>query len=153
MTTDTRTHDLQATKDLIPTLEDGRKGFTAAADRLAETDRADLAAQFRRFGDQRGEFAAELARLAGAYGESVELDGTVAGAVHRGWMAVKDTISGSSAEGVLDAAEQGEDHALSEYKKALEGDISAELRARLSRQFQEVQQTHDQVRALRDAVS
>ena len=52
---------------------------------------------------------------------------------------------------MLDVAEQGEDHAKSEYAKALDADISAGLRTVVARQYTEVQQTHDIVRDLRDA--
>ena len=52
---------------------------------------------------------------------------------------------------MLDVAEQGEDHAKSEYAKALDADISAGLRTVVARQYAEVQQTHDIVRDLRDA--
>src|SRR6478609_6030989 len=54
-------------------------------------------------------------------------------------------------EAVLDVAEQGEDHAKSEYEKALDADITAGLRTVVARQYTEVQQTHDIVRDLRDA--
>ncbi len=77
----------------------------------------------------------------------------MAAAAHRGWMAVKDALNGSSPSGVLDVAEQGEDHAVSEYRKALDEDISPELRAVVQRQFTVVQATHDEVKSLRSQLS
>ena len=72
-------------------------------------------------------------------------------AVHRGWMSVKDVLAGTGdPEGVLDAAEQGEDHAKSDYAEALEADISPELRTVVERQYTAVQHAHDLVRDLRD---
>ncbi len=148
MSTDERT-----TKDLIETLRDGEKGFADAAEKLASSDRADLVPQFQQYSQQRGSFADELDRMAARYGDDIDESGSVAAAVHRGWMAVKDAVSGSSASGVLDAAEQGEDHAVSEFRKALAADISPELRAVVTRQFDEVKTVHDEVKALRNAVS
>ena len=142
--------DARVTKHLIQTLEDGRKGFESAADKLTDTDHPDLASQFRRFAEQRAEFAAELRSLALAYGDDADDSGSLAGTVHRGWMAVKDALAGHDAGGVLDAAEQGEDHAVSEYAEALSADISGGLRSVVERQYLEVQQAHTTVRTLRD---
>lgn len=143
--------DRRVTKDLIKTLEDGKEGFARAADKLAESDRPDLSTKMRAFSDQRARFAAELEQIAATYGDDVDEDGSMAGAIHRGWMAVKDAIAGSDPQGVLDAAEQGEDHAVSEYRDALDADISPSLRVVIERQYAEVQQAHDQVKALRNA--
>ncbi len=145
------TIDERTTKDLIETLRDGEKGFADAAEKLASSDRADLAPQFRTFSEQRASFADELDAIAARYDDQIDESGSVAAAMHRGWMALKDAVAGDSASGVLDAAEQGEDHAVSEYQKALDSDISVELRAVVARQFEQIQTTHDKVKALRDA--
>ena len=142
--------DRKVTKDLIKTLEDGREGFARAADKLADSDRPDLSTKMRAFSEQRAGFSAELEQMAASYGDDIDEEGSVAGAVHRGWMAVKDAISGSDPEGVLDAAEQGEDHAVSEYRDALDKDISPSLRTVIERQFAEVKRAHDEVKALRN---
>jgi uncharacterized protein (TIGR02284 family) len=142
--------DEKVTQDLIETLEDGKAGFTKAAERLADTDRADLAPRFHEFAAQRGRFADELRQLAAQYGDHIDEEGSLAGSLHRGWMAIKDALTGDSAEQVLSAAEQGEDHAKSEYRDALEQDISAHLRTVVERQQREVVSVHDEVRALRD---
>lgn len=143
--------DERVTQDLIKTLEDGKEGFARAAERLADTDRADLCAPFADFSSQRARFATELQAMAASYGDHVEDTGSVGGALHRGWMAVKDALAGSGdAEGVLDAAEQGEDHAVAEYERALGEDISSGLRAVLDRQLGEIRAAHDVVRAARN---
>jgi uncharacterized protein (TIGR02284 family) len=149
----TMSTDAKVTRDLIETLKDGERGFADAADKLRSSERSDLATTFRRFSTERAQFAAELESMAAAYGDDIDESGSAAAAVHRGWMAVKDAISGSSPSGVLDAAEQGEDHAVAEYDKALEEDISADLRATVTRQRTAVKAAHDEVRGLRDAVS
>lgn len=142
--------DRRVTKDLLQTLEDGKEGFARAAERLAESDRPDLSTKMRAFSEQRARFSAELEQMAASYGDDIDEDGSMAGALHRGWMAVKDAIAGSDPHGVLDAAEQGEDHAVSEYRDALAKDISPNLRVVLERQFLDVQEAHDEVKALRN---
>jgi uncharacterized protein (TIGR02284 family) len=144
--------DADVTQKLIKTLANGEEGFTRAAEKLSEHDRPDLATKFQAFATQRAEFARELQALGGEYGDRLEKTGTAPGAMHRGWMAVKDMLSGSNVEGVLEAAEQGEDHAVAEYHDALQDDdLSGRLRAVIERQGTAVKAAHDEVRSLRDA--
>lgn len=143
--------DATVTKDLMETLEDGRKGFEEAAAKLADSDRSDLAPRFRGFSEQRASMYAELDVLAQQYGDDIDDDGSVAAALHRGWMTLKDVVTGSSPKGVLDVAEQGEDHAVKEYNKALEKDLSPNLADVIRRQLTEITATHDEVKGLRDA--
>lgn len=142
--------DRRVTKDLIETLEDGKDGFARAAEQLADSDRPELSARMRTLSEQRAGFATELEQMAADYGDDIDEDGSAGGAIHRGWMAVKDAISSSDPSGVLDAAEQGEAHAVSEYQDALGKDISPELRSVVERQFAAVQQAHDEVTSLRN---
>lgn len=145
--------DRRVAQDLIETLEDGRAGFASAADKLAETDRSELAIKMRELSEQRARFSAELEQMAASHGDDIDEDGSVAARVHRFWMSVKDDVSGADPEGVLDVAEQGEDHAVSEYEDALSKDISPDLRTVVERQFAEVEQARDEVMALRVAPS
>jgi uncharacterized protein (TIGR02284 family) len=147
--------DEQISKDLIQTCKDGREGFAKAAGTLAGNGRNELAERFREFSTQRDKFATELEWLAGSCSDDADTSGSV-GALHRGWMtlkdamSLKDALSGSDPEAVLEVAEQGENHATSEYAKALDTDISAALRTVVARQFATVQQTQNIVRDLRD---
>ena len=144
--------DKQVTKDLIETLEDGKNGFATAAEKLAESDRAQLASKFQEFSNQRGQFAAELRAMATDYGDEINESGSVGAALHRGWMAIKDAVTGSDAGAILDVAEQGEDHAVAEYERALDNvEISVDLRDVIQRQYASVKAAHDEVRTLRDS--
>lgn len=143
--------DEAVTKDLIETLEDGKEGFAKAADKLDDSDSPELGTLFREYSDQRAGFSAELREMAKDYGDQIHESGSVAATLHRGWMTLRDALTGSDPEGVLDAAETGETHAIKEYDKALAADISAGLRTVVQRQATEVKAAHDKVRALRDA--
>lgn len=144
-------NDAAVTKDLLQTLEDGRNGYTEGAEKLQDDGEPTLATAFRELGAERAELAAELEALAATYGDDIEPKGSVAAKVHRGWMAVRDAVAGSDPDGVLDAAEQGEDHAVAEFEKALDSDISPEFRPVVERQLTVVRRAHDRVKALRDA--
>jgi len=147
------TDDSGVLQDLVETLDNGQKGFAEAAEKLEGDGQPELASQFRSYSEQRAQLSRELRDLAATRGEQIDTGGTVPGAVHRGWLAVKDAIHGSSPEGVLDAAEQGEDHAVSEFKDALDKDLPPDIAAVVSRQYEEVRATHDAVRSLRDRAS
>jgi uncharacterized protein (TIGR02284 family) len=145
---------LEATiSDIIQTLEDGQKGFATAAEKAENDGRQDLALEFRQYSEQRATFSNQLRNHAAERGLDVDAGPSVAGTMHRGWMKLKDALSGADVSGVLEAAEQGEDHAVAEYVRALDDDIEGELRALLGQQFTEIQATHDRVRNLRDAAN
>ena len=138
-------------KDLVETLEDGREGFAQGAQKLADIGRTELSATFHRLSQQRAEFSAELRELARQRGVDIDEEGSMAAALHRGWMSLKDAIAGDDPEGVLDAAEQGEDHAVSEFDSALEDDeLTPQVREVVERQRKDIKAAHDQVRAARD---
>ena len=145
--------DEKVTEDLMETLEDGRKGFADAAEKLADSDQPTLATKFTELSSQRERFAAELEAMAAQYGDDVDESGSVAAAVHRGWMSLKDAIAGSDPKGVLDAAVQGEEHAVKEYEKAVKEELSADLRTTVERQYQAIKAAQTEVVALRDAHS
>lgn len=145
--------DETVTKDLIETLEDGKEGYAQAADKLADSDGAH-AETLRGFSQQRAQLSDELQAMARSYGDHIEEDGSVTATLHRGWLSLRDALSGSDPSGVLRAALQGEDHAVAEYEKALaEEDISPDLRTVVQRQMQDVRAARDQVKAMVDAAS
>jgi uncharacterized protein (TIGR02284 family) len=141
--------DERVASHLVKTLENGRIGFERAAERLADSDRPEVAAKFREFSAQRAAMSNELESIAAAYGDDVDQRGSVAGALHRGWLAVKDTFTGDDADAVIATAEEGEDHAVSVYRDALDEDISPEFRPLVQRQAASVQAAHDYVRNLK----
>ena len=144
--------DKSVTKDLMETLADGRDGYAEGATKLVEENR-EIASTFRRLSSQRASFYTELEGMAKDYGDDVEESGSTLASLHRGWMSLRDALSGSSPEGVIDAAEQGEDHAVSVYEKARTEDISIGLRTVVERQYADVKAAHDEIRALKNSFS
>ncbi len=134
--------------NLIHTLENGKEGFEKAAAKLDDSDRPDVAVKFRELSQQRATMSDELKQIAKSYGDDTNQRTTVPGALHRGWIAIKDAFSGDDADAVIGAAESGEDHAVAEYREALEADISPEFRPVVIRQMAMVQAGHDYVRGL-----
>ena len=99
--------DEKVAKDLVETLEDGRNGFASAADKLRDSERPEVAATLQRLSEQRAGFARDIVAMGHEYGDDVEESGSVAAALHRGWLSLKDALTGDDASGVLDAGVDG----------------------------------------------
>ncbi|MGB7817797.1 MAG: PA2169 family four-helix-bundle protein [Ornithinibacter sp.] len=144
--------DEKTAKDLVETLEDGRAGYAAAAEKLRDSDQPQLAETMQHFSDQRGDFARQIVELGHAYGDDVDDGGSLSAKLHRGWLKMKDAVTGDDAGAVLAAAASGEDHAVSEFEKALdEEDLSPGFRSLVQQQHQSIVAARDQVKALADA--
>lgn len=141
--------DESVTEDLVETLEDGKKGYAEAAEKLEEYDPA-IAATFRELSSQREQFSRELRELADNYGDHVEESGSAAAALHRGWISLRDALAGSNPDGLLAAVKQGEDHAVGKFEDASSKDISDGLRTIVQRQLSEVVTARDRVSAMLD---
>ena len=140
--------DAKVTRDLIETLRDGEEGFAKVADKLEGSDTPQIGETMRRLSNQRAQFRIELDELAKAYDDDVDESGSTVAALHRGWIDLKDALTGSSPAHVLKAAETGEEHAVSEYDKALDADVSDGLRAVVVRQRNDIVAARDEVKAL-----
>ncbi len=143
--------DEKVAEDLVETLKDGRTGFETAAQKLRESERPEWAAVLQRLSEQREEFVREIVEMGHAYGDDVAESGSLAGRLHRGWLALKDAVTGDDPSGVLGAAVTGEDHAVSEYEKALEQDLSDGFRAVVQRHHTAISAARDEVRSLQTA--
>lgn len=146
------TDTISVIEDLLETVENGEKGFKEAAEKLDGNGNPTLAAEMRELSQQRLRMSNELKAIAAAEGNPIDVgNGTVAGAMHRTYMAMRDALTGDDPHAVLAAAEQGEDHAKTQFERALAGDIPASVRTVVERQYDEVTMAHNRVRDLRDA--
>ncbi|GAA5155578.1 hypothetical protein GCM10023340_41220 [Nocardioides marinquilinus] len=140
--------DAKAAKELVETLKDGEKGFTDAAEKLRDSDHPEWATTMQRLADQRAGYRREIVELGHEYGDDVDKSGSVAAALHRGWISLKDALTGDDSDAVLKAAATGEDHAVKEYEDALKMDLSAGFREVVQRQHTAVVAARDEVKAL-----
>ncbi len=132
---------------LIETCKDGEQGFRSAAEGV---QRADLKTLFHEYSRQRAQFASELQVEVARIGGSPEKSGSVSGAVHRGWIDIKSAVSGKDDHAILEEAERGEDVAVKSYREALATDMPADFRSIVQKQSEEILQTHNRIRSLRD---
>ena len=135
--------------NLIETSKDGEYGFRTCAERATASE---LKALFTKRAASCASAATELQGLVRQHGGKAEQGGSVAGTMHRGWVSVRDAVSGISDQAILDECERGEDSALAQYRKALKQDLPDAVKQVVQKQMTGVQSNHDEVKRLRDAM-
>lgn len=130
---------------LIATCRDGERGFRYAANHVRDST---VKALFLEIASQREQFAADILAHAQRLGGATEPDGSLAGALHRGWMTLKDAVGGHDDAAIIREAERGERSALAAYEDALDGMLPPATREVIERQCAEVRQSHNRVHAL-----
>jgi uncharacterized protein (TIGR02284 family) len=138
---------LDTLNDLIETSKDGEYGFRTSAEYLRNPEIKQL---FMRRAEECRQGAAELQALVVQLGGKAEDSGSATGAMHRGWVAVKGSLSGYSEKAILEETERGEDTAMESYRKALATNLAPAVRSVVEHQFEGVKRNHAQVRSLRD---
>jgi len=134
--------------ELIQTCVDGQKGFEAAAKAVDDPSIKD---ELVGYSWQRQQFATELKTRLQAFGQKPDEGGSVAGAMHRGWMDLKSAVGANGVHSILAECERGEDEATKAYRKAMGAALPPEYTQVVETQFQTIQKTHDRIKALRDA--
>jgi uncharacterized protein (TIGR02284 family) len=133
--------------DLAECCKDGEYGFRACAE---QAQRQDLKSTFLQRADDCRSAAQELYAQIRSLGGKADDGGSAAGALHRGWVAVKATLSTYDDKAVLEECERGEDNAKARYMKALKKPLPAGIKLIVERQMQGLQRNHDQIKMLRD---
>ena len=133
--------------NLLEICRDGESGFTESAE---HTKVQDVKSVFLQRAHDCRTGAAELQQLIIEMGGEPDEGGTVSGAMHRGWVAVKATLSGYSDMDMLEECERAEDVALAQYRKALKQELPMQAKAVVECQARGTQMNHDQIRDMRN---
>lgn len=135
--------------ELLESCRDGEYGFTTSAEHATSED---LKTTLVRHAQECRTAGQELQTLIRQLGGEPDDGGSISGALHRGWVSVRGTLSGYSDEAMLDECERGEDSAVARYRKALKENLPSAIRGVVERQAQGAQKNHDQIKAMRDAL-
>jgi uncharacterized protein (TIGR02284 family) len=133
--------------NLIETSKNGEKGFLAAAE---DTKDPELRGLFQNRATDCAAGATELQGIVARLGGKPETGGSVAGAVHRGWVNLKSAVTTRNDTAILEECERGEDVAKHDYAEALREPLPEDLRAVVQKQYDGVIRNHDQIRDLRN---
>jgi uncharacterized protein (TIGR02284 family) len=134
--------------DLLENARDGEYGFRTCSEQV---ETATLKQQFGTRAEGCRQAGEELMQLIRQYGGEPASGGTAAGALHRGWVAIKGAVGADSELSMLESCERGEDTGIARYRKALKQNLPADVRAVVQRQADGAQKNHDQIRDLRNA--
>lgn len=131
--------------ELIETCENGTHGFKTASDAVENpAAKALFASRLPNIMRGESELKAEVRRLGG----DPDTRGTIAGAIHRGWIDLKAAVTGKNEEAIVMECERGEEHAAHAYEEALQKDLPFDTRAIVERQYRGVVENLERVRAL-----
>jgi len=133
--------------NLIETCRDGQKGFQTAAEGVTDPEFKRL---FEQYSQQRAQFVGELQSEVRQLGGDPQETGSVAAALHRGWINIKSAVTGKDQHNILEECERGEDSAIKNYNEALSENLSPQVMAVVQRQYAAIRESHDRIRSLRD---
>ena len=140
---------IETLNDVLESCRDGEYGFRECAEHVKAQDIKTL---LSRHADECRTAGLELVTHIRRLGGEPDQGGSVSGAMHRGWVSVRGSLSGYTDLAMLDECERGEDAAMARYRNALKEDLPSDIRAVVERQAQGAQRNHDQVKALRNAL-
>lgn len=103
--------------DLIAILEDAKRGYLNAAEKIKDEV---LSLLFERFGYQRGRYSNELRQLARQLDVSPAIDQYTLTLLHRTWMDLKNSFKFGQRDAVIHACIKGEETAIRNYTMAIE---------------------------------
>ena len=133
---------------LISIAKDGVNGMNSAAE---QANNPTVKSKLSSLSQERSRVATELQDVVRRLGGNPDDSGTTLGAVHRTYMSVKDKVTGTSDQALLDECERGEDVAVREFQQALSKDLPADIKQTVQSLFTQVKSSHDQVKSLRNS--
>lgn len=133
--------------ELIETCKNGEYGFQACAERA---ESGALQSLFRTRAIECRDAASVLQSHVLQYGGNPEIDGTTAGALHRGWVNLRAKLTDSTDSILLNETERAEDRALAKYRDAMSKNLPQLIATEIDRQLRGVQANHDQIKRLRN---
>ncbi len=143
--------DTAALNTLIGTLIDSVNGYQKAA---ADTDNSRYAEMFNARAQERQQAVTKLQACVARLGGNPEDDGTTAGAIHRGWINLKEAVVGNDDEAIVNSVESGEDYLKGKFETVMNNkDLPPEARSAVEEAWQSVKAGHDQMSQLKHAIN
>lgn len=144
-------HDISVLNGLIETTLDSVKGYTDAAE---DTNAGANAGFFREMAQERSGVASRLQSLVAGLGGDPEQHSSYGAAAHRGFMNLKEVLTGSNERAVVEEVERGEDYLKAKYETALEDtEVAPDTRRVIEEAYQSVRKGHDRASALKHSMA
>lgn len=144
---------IEVLNDLIEISNDRVKGYKKAIAELRAEDE-DLKPVFSEMIHESHRHKAELSEEVRLLGGDPESGITASGWIYRAWVSMKASITGTGRDNILTSCEFGEDAAQNAYFHAIGSEgINNGLRNLLSDQKNELSNSHERIRTLRDQLA
>ena len=144
-TDETTQEAVKTLEGLISILEDGKLGYTNAAEHV---ENSAMKSDFLDYARERALFIVELQDEINKLGKSTDTSGGgPLGALHRTWIDIKSSFTGGDTEAIINACITGEEAAIEKYKKALEeNELEHSQVFIVSKQLNSIQNTLSQIK-------
>ncbi|SFD08345.1 ferritin-like domain-containing protein [Flavobacterium phragmitis] len=142
---ETTTETIKTLEGLISILEDGKLGYTNAAEHV---ENLAMKADFLDYARERALFIVELQDEINKLGKSTDTSGGgPLGALHRTWIDIKSSFTGGDTKAIINACVTGEEAAIEKYKAALEENHLEHSQVYIvSKQLNSIQNTLSQIK-------
>ncbi|WP_433835423.1 ferritin-like domain-containing protein [Flavobacterium anhuiense] len=142
---ETTTETIKTLEGLISILEDGKLGYTNAAEHV---ENPAMKTDFLEYARERALFIVELQNQINKLGKSTDTSGGgPLGALHRTWIDIKSAFTGGDTEAIINACITGEEAAIEKYKMALDGNnLEHDQIYIVSKQLNSIQNTLSQIK-------
>lgn len=114
------TKNVQTLEELISILDDGKVGYTNAAENC---ENATLKTEFLSNARERSLMIVQLQDEINNLGKSTDATDGPLGAIHRAWIDFKSFVTGHDTNAIIEACETGEEYAIEKFKAALKNDF------------------------------
>lgn len=144
-TDETTKEAVKTLEGLISILEDGKLGYTNAAEHV---ENPAIKTDFLEYARERALFIVELQDEINKLGKSTDTSGGgPLGALHRTWIDIKSSFTGGDTESIINACVTGEEAAIEKYKMALEDNhLEYNQVSIVSKQLNSIQNTLSQIK-------
>jgi len=144
-TDETTKEAVKTLEGLISILEDGKLGYTNAAEHV---ENPAMKTDFLEYARERALFIVELQDEINKLGKSTDTSGGgPLGALHRTWIDIKSSFTGGDTEAIINACVTGEEAAIEKYKMTLEENhLEYSQVSVVSKQLNSIQNTLSQIK-------
>ena len=149
MATDTYSSAISVLNGLIETCKDGEQGFRTSAEKVKD---ASLKSLFSKYASQRAGYVQELTAAVTQLGGDPAKSGHITGALHRGWMNLKEAFARDEDRAIVNEAESGEDAAVKAYQEALGSTLPGNVGTLVQTQYAGIQEAHNTIRNLKHSL-
>ena len=139
--------DTTTLNTLIATLLDSVDGYTKSAHDVKDRDLAD---RFNARARERQSAVAGLQAAVARLGGKPEDDGTLLAGAHRAFIDLKEAVTGTDDQAIINEIERGEDYLRGKFEAALKNvDLAPEARSAVDQAWTSVKAGHDEMSGLK----